>query len=94
MYTGILHCTQRSLLKENLCLSAMARNFVQYFLDCIERALIGRISELSSLSRCNFVLTVRLGTKVPWWIVVTWFRFTAQILGNKINNFEGGNIIY
>ena len=27
-------------------------------------------------------------------IVATWFRFIAQILGNKMTNFEGGNIIY
>ena len=40
----------------------------------------------------NLVPRVLLGTKVPWWI--TWFRFIAQILGNKIINFEGGNIIY
>ena len=31
----------------------------------------------------NLVPRVLLETKVPWWIVVTWFRFTAQILGNK-----------
>ena len=37
---------------------------------------------------CDLVPRVLLGTKVPWWIVVTWFRFIAQILGNKIFNFE------
>ena len=31
----------------------------------------------------NLVPKVLLGTKVTWWIVVTWFRFIAQILGNK-----------
>ena len=31
----------------------------------------------------NLVPRVLLETKVPWWIVVTWFRFIAQILGNK-----------
>ena len=30
----------------------------------------------------NLVPRVLFGTKVPWWIVVTWFRFIAQILGN------------
>ena len=36
------------------------------------------------LKHCyNLVPRVLLGTKVPWWIVVTWFRFIAQILGNK-----------
>ena len=42
----------------------------------------------------NFVPRVLLGAKVPWWIVVMWFRFIAQILDNEIINFEGGNIIY
>ena len=31
----------------------------------------------------NLVPRVLLETKVPWWIVVTWLRFIAQILGNK-----------
>ena len=26
-------------------------------------------------TRSNLVLRVLLGTKVPWWIVVTWFRY-------------------
>ena len=38
----------------------------------------------SELKVCiNLVPRVLLGTKVPWWIVVTWVRFIAQILGNK-----------
>ena len=31
----------------------------------------------------NLIPRVLLETKVPWWIVDTWFRFIAQILGNK-----------
>lgn len=49
---------------------------------------------LPVLYHSNLVPRVLLGTKLPWWIVVTWFRFIAQILGNEIINFEGGNIIY
>ena len=49
---------------------------------------------LPVLYHSNLVPRVLLGTKVPWWIVVTWFRFIAQILGNEIIHFEGGNIIY
>ena len=33
----------------------------------------------------SLVPRVLLDSKVPWWIVVTWFRFIAQILGNFAN---------
>ena len=74
----------------------------QYFTDCIsciDKTAIRLFTynvKLENLSKmaANLVPRVLLGTKVPWWIVVTWFRFIAQILGNKIINFEGGNIIY
>ena len=36
----------------------------------------------------NLVPRVLLGTKVSWWIVVTWFRLIAQILGSKTIYFE------
>ena len=33
------------------------------------------IRKLASMAKRNLVPRVLLGTKVPWWIVVTWVRF-------------------
>ena len=52
----------------------------------IEKTPVKTLTKLFStivLPISNLVPRVLLGTKVPWWIVVTWFCLFAQILGKK-----------